>query len=84
MLLVDNDGVIKVEPENKDAFPFKEFDKVYGESITPTPLAAPGSLDFARALISDWLKREVPDFNLDSLSDLQETDLGIEHLDELI
>ncbi len=52
-------------------------------SITPTPSPAAGSLEAARALIAGWLKREVPDFNMDSLSDLEETDLGIEHLYEL-
>ena len=50
---------------------------------TAAPSATPGSLDEARDLIADWLKREVPGFNLDILSGLQQTDLGLEHLEEL-
>ena len=53
------------------------------KSVTHAPSSSPNSLENARALIAGWLKREVPDFNMDSLSDLEETDLGIEHLYEL-
>jgi hypothetical protein len=48
----------------------------------PTSTAVKLELAQAREMIKDWLAKEIPGFNMDSLKELQETDFGIDKLFE--
>jgi hypothetical protein len=51
-------------------------------SLTAAPQQARLDLQQARSTVKAWLAKEVPDYNLDTLSDLAETDFGIDGLYE--